>query len=159
MKNTCCFTGHRAIPFNDRGKIHTLTELYVEFLIKKGVDTFIAGGAVGYDLMCALIVLSMKEKYPGIRLEIILPSPDYGKFFSEKTKRLYGKVFRKADNIIYISNSYTKKSIFLRNMLMADRSSYMVCYCTKQEGGSFFTKSYAQRKKLTIYNVLPQCYD
>ena len=155
MKYTCCFTGHRKIPHEHLKKLNELIKLYISFLAENGVITFLAGGAVGFDLMCASLVLSLKEKYPHIRLEIVLPSPDYDKFFPKKIKIQYSKIFQKADDIVFISKSYTKKSIFLRNMYMVDKSAFLICYCTKQEGGSFFSKSYAQRKKLILYNVLP----
>ena len=139
--------------------IRRLTRQYVEFLAGNGVTNFLAGGAVGYDLMCALIVLSLKEKFHDIRLEIVLPSPDYDRFFPEQVRLLYSKIFQKADDIVFISKIYSKKNNFLRNIYMVDRSSYLVCYCTRQEGGSYFTRTYAERKKLTIYNVRPGCYD
>ena len=123
--------------------------------MENGISAFLAGGAVGFDLMCSRIVLDLKQTHPYARLEIVIPSPDYDKFFSEKTKMLYSRIFQKADDIVFISKEYTIKSIFLRNMYMVDRSSHLVCFCTKQEGGSFFTMSYAKKKNLTIYNVIP----
>ena len=86
MTYTCCFTGHRKIPKEDYGVIRRITRQYVEFLAGNGVTNFLAGGAVGYDLMCALIVLSLKEKFHDIRLEIVLPSPDYDRFFPEQVR-------------------------------------------------------------------------
>ncbi|MBQ3538084.1 MAG: DUF1273 family protein, partial [Clostridia bacterium] len=71
--NTCCFTGHREIPAGEENVIkERLTEVLIS-LIEEGITDFLAGGAIGFDMLAEEAVLSLKEKYPRIRLHIIVP--------------------------------------------------------------------------------------
>ena len=81
MKNksvckACAFTGHRPgkLPWGYDEKAATCMEFKfrlresLEYLIGKGYVDFLSGGALGFDLMAAEMVLSLREKYPWIRL-------------------------------------------------------------------------------------------
>ena len=52
--STCAFTGHRLLP-EDFDK--NLLEEKIEGLIQGGANEFLCGMAVGFDLLCAEIVL------------------------------------------------------------------------------------------------------
>ena len=45
----------------------------IESFIWQGYRHFISGGALGMDMFAAEIVQELKEKYPGIVLEMVLP--------------------------------------------------------------------------------------
>lgn len=154
-KITCCFTGNRIIPNKLYNLIKEKTEKCAENLILEGIEIFIAGGAIGYDLLCADIVLKLREKYPHIKLKIVLPCPDNDKYFSENAKKHYEKIFEQADEIIILSEKYFNGCMHKRNRYMVDNSSILICLCMKEEGGSFYTKKYAQNKNLIIYDLSP----
>lgn len=69
---TVCFTGHRQI-----GEAVTAVEARVtevaERLIQKGYVYFCAGGARGFDALASRIILQLQEKYPLVRLVLVLP--------------------------------------------------------------------------------------
>lgn len=74
IKNTCCFTGHRDLPVGN--KLQKLQEEIVHNISKlaeAGFETFIAGGALGFDMLASGMVLSLIERYPQIKLKIALP--------------------------------------------------------------------------------------
>ena len=48
-EETCCFTGHRKIPEEEREQLARRLEATVEELIRAGVRYFGAGGALGFD--------------------------------------------------------------------------------------------------------------
>ena len=73
---TCCFTGHRAIPADKLSSVTNHIENAIVSLIDSGYNTFLSGGAVGFDLLAANTVLRMKNNYPGICLLMILPCND-----------------------------------------------------------------------------------
>ena len=58
--STCAFTGHRLLP-EDFDK--NLLEEKIEGLIQGGANEFLCGMAVGFDLLCAEIVLKLKRKH------------------------------------------------------------------------------------------------
>ncbi len=66
---TCCFTGHRpqSLPwkFNEKDErcLKMKEQLWNEIIkaIKNGYKTFISGMALGFDMICAEIVLELKK--------------------------------------------------------------------------------------------------
>ena len=77
----CAFTGYRPqkMPFGfdetDPRCVDFKSRLQdsIEALIGEGYAHFISGGAMGMDIFAAEIVLSLKEKYPWIILEMVSP--------------------------------------------------------------------------------------
>lgn len=67
--HTCCFTGHRpqSLPwkFNEQGErcLKMKEQLRNEIIkaIKNGYKTFISGKALGFDMICAEMVLELKK--------------------------------------------------------------------------------------------------
>ena len=60
------FTGHRFIPYD---KIASLREALKTVILEhynRGIRIFYCGMAMGFDLLAAEVVLSMKETYPDI---------------------------------------------------------------------------------------------
>ena len=62
---TCCFTGHRNIPFSEREQILSVLTEKIEELISTGIAVFINGGALGFDTLAAQTVLELKAEYAG----------------------------------------------------------------------------------------------
>lgn len=54
----CGFAGHRII----KGEIKTRLEKEISSLCEKGYNTFLSGGALGFDTIAAQTVLKIKEK-------------------------------------------------------------------------------------------------
>ena len=70
---TCCFSGHRVIPEDVREPLREALEREIRFLIKCGLYCFCSGGALGFDLMAAQVVLELKKEHPcGSRLWQVL---------------------------------------------------------------------------------------
>ena len=45
----------------------------IKYMIAQGVDTFICGGAIGFDTLCAQEVLNAKALHPHIKRHIYAP--------------------------------------------------------------------------------------
>jgi len=150
----CCFTGHRVIPEKDYRMVLENTRTEIEKLIKSGVSNFIAGGAVGFDTLCAWLVLEFKKTYPHVRLHLALPCEKQAKNWSDEEIWQYNKILDASDTITYVSYNYSKGCMYKRNRYMVDNSSYCIFYCTKQHGGSFFTVNYARAQNLSLISVI-----
>lgn len=60
-ENICCLTGHRKLAkYRIDGIIKRLNQ-EIDNLINKGVTDFISGGAIGFDLIAASLVIAKKE--------------------------------------------------------------------------------------------------
>lgn len=105
-EKTCCFTGHREIPSGQRRKIFARTEEAIEGLIKKGYLYFGAGGALGFDTIAAFAVLKLKERYPDIRLILVLPCLSQTRGWSQEDIEIYEDIKQKADKVVYTSQEY-----------------------------------------------------
>lgn len=92
MKNiTCCFTGHRRIPLSKRKAVVQRLKTELSALINNGYQFFMAGGALGFDTIAAQTVLDLKEKYPHIKLILVLPCPNQTRGWKEKDKRIFNQ--------------------------------------------------------------------
>lgn len=69
-----CFSGHRKLP-EDNAELKNSLESAIIKLIEQGVIYFGAGGALGFDMLAEETVLQLKQRYPQIRLILVLPCP------------------------------------------------------------------------------------
>lgn len=152
-EKTCCFTGHRDIPAEQRREVFRKTEIAVESLIKRGYLYFGAGGALGFDTIAALVVLKLKKRYPDIKLILVLPCRTQTNGWRDEDVALYEDIKRRADKVVYTSEKYTRGCMHKRNRHLADNSSVCVCYLTKESGGTFYTVNYAKQKGLKIIDI------
>jgi len=149
----CCFTGHRKIAQAEMPTIKKWLEEKIEELIAEGVDTFLCGGALGWDSVCGFAVLDFKAKYESIKLVMVLPCREQDKGWSEKDKAAYKELLAAADEIIYVSEEYTKDCMKKRNMLLVQDSDCCIAYMKYKRSGSAQTVRLANEKGIPVYNL------
>lgn len=141
------------MPFEKRNNIsERLKETLVE-LIENGYRYFGAGGALGFDTLAAQTILELKEKYPQIRLILVLPCETQTRGWKEKDIEIYENIKRQADKVVYISKEYTRGCMHKRNRHLVDCSSVCIAYLTKSNGGTAYTVDYAIKHGLTVFNI------
>lgn len=150
---TCCFTGHRRLPENQRDDIAKRLEDTVVSLIQSGYLYFGAGGALGFDTVCALAVLRLRQRYPKIKLILVLPCVSQADKWRSEDATVYQKIMRQADKVVYTSQEYTRDCMFKRNRHLVDNSSVCICYLEKASGGTAYTVEYARKRGLQIINL------
>ncbi len=149
----CSFTGHREIKKETLEPLKKRTREVVDLLIARGVKGFITGGAVGFDLLCAEIIMEAK-KYAEISLTLVIPCKGQEKYYSGEDKERYKEVLSGADNVITLSDFYYRGCMHVRNRYMVDKCDFLVSYCIKAEGGSYYTRCYAKENKKHIIDIL-----
>ena len=153
-QRTCCFTGHRELsPVKFISVKHRLLSV-IDQLISRGITNFCAGGALGFDTLAALTVLEAKNKYPQIKLIMILPCKDQADNWSFVKRENYKAILRKADEVFYVAESYSQFCMQKRNQELVNRSSICVCCLERSSGGTAYTVNYAKKKGLEIINLL-----
>lgn len=150
---TCCFTGHRFLPENEKGKISLDLENTVLSLIHSGYRYFGAGGALGFDTLAAQTVLRLRQSYPDIRLILVLPCVSQADKWSPADAAIYQEIMGQANKIVYTSHEYTAGCMFKRNRHLVDHSSVCICYLEKSTGGTAYTVDYARKCGLKIINL------
>ena len=150
---TCCFTGHRKLPSK---KIdHVIKHLNEEVgnLIHQGVTDFISGGAIGFDLAAASIVVAKKKMGANIRLIFALPCQNQDEHWTKEQKCLYHSLLHEADEVRYISEEYNSDCMKKRNYYMVNNSAYCICALIRGVSGTAQTVRYAKEKGLHIINT------
>lgn len=150
---TCCFTGHRDLPENRKAEITSRLEKMIVSLIQSGYLYFGAGGALGFDTLCAQTVLRLRQSYPTIKLILVLPCISQADRWSSADKAVYQEIMKQADKVVYVSQEYTSDCMFKRNRHLVNYSSACICYLTRGHGGTAYTVDYARRQGLRIINL------
>ena len=162
----CCFTGHRPnkLPFN----VYKRDSNYQEFenrlfeaileLIANGCTVFYTGMAMGFDIIAAEAVLSLKRTYDSA-IKLICAVPFVGQVdgFSDLWREKYYDIIEGCDEVITISESYYKGCYQKRNIFMVDNSDYVLTWFDGKPGGTRNTVEYAARKLRHIINLNAEC--
>ena len=149
----CCFTGHRTISAEHMRVLPQVLDRVLEGLIGRNMTVFRTGGAIGFDTLAALKVLEKKEKYPQVRLELILPCKDQTKGWNEVNCQAYEYVRSHADSVSCLHEGYVWGCMKERNQALVHGSHCCVGYCTTKRGGSAYTLGYAKEKGLRVINI------
>lgn len=152
IKNVC-FTGHRRIEPEDAVSIVLVLKKTLRLLIENGAEHFLAGGAIGFDTVAALCVLELKEKYPHISLDLVLPCKNQTKMWSEADRKLFCDILAQADSVEYLHETYTSTCMHDRNRRLVDRADICVTYLTHSGGGTAHTVAYALKNDEEVINI------
>src|SRR5699024_9745945 len=114
-----------------------LEEILERKIIEEGYDTFISGGALGFDTVAFLSVKNLKKKYPYIQNILAIPFENQPIKWSQKDKNLYQWMKDTADKVIYVDaeegynrtnteiGSFHKDKLMIRNEFMIDNSEFL----------------------------------
>ena len=149
-----CFSGHRELKhYYD---LYNKTQTEVENLIKKDYKYFYTGGALGFDMLAANVVISLKNRYPQIKLILVLPFKEPYKVENNwKINDIsdYNLILSKADKIIFMYDQYKRGCYYKRNRYLVDNSNICVAYQKRKNSSTAYTVNYAQEKKIKIINL------
>ena len=140
--SACALTGHRELR---RDFSEDLLEKQLEELIENGTDTFYCGMAMGFDLMCAKILLRSKERYT-VKLIACIPHPKQSERFSPYWKRLYDECVAKANERVVVCREFSNSCMQKRNRYMVDHADFVFAYLYSETGGTASTVRYARQK-------------
>ncbi len=153
-KDTCCFTGHRNIRKADEKTIRTKIREQVLPLLALGVTTYMVGGAIGFDMLAAEMLLDLREK-EGKELKIIsaLPFLQWREKWPEEAIEREDRILKKSDEILISADAYNRKAYLDRDRMMVDRSAVCIAYCSRKTGGTAYTVRYALRQGVKVHNL------
>lgn len=147
--HTACFSGHRTVEADRAAPLAASIRRTVEALRARGITRFCAGGAQGFDMLAALVVLET----PGTSLTLVLPCRQQTSRWQPDDVGFYDEVLARADEVIYTADKYSAGCYHLRNRRLVDESSVLVCYFTGKPGGTAYTVDYAKKNHLEIINL------
>ncbi len=157
MEKTVCFTGHRQIADTEYAPLMDALRKEIEKQIQNGAVHFRTGGALGFDTVAALSVLSLRREYPNIRLELILPCPTQTKDWTFSDARLYEQILAQADLVRYVSPFYRNGVLQMRNRALVDGANVCIAFLKHSHGGgTAYTAAYALKNGLELINLAEQ---
>lgn len=123
---------------------------FLEELIKKGVNKFITGMAMGFDMIMAEIVIELKKDY-AVELEGAIPCLNQTEKWSADFKRRYQNILDKLDKVTVVSNKkYFNGCFHIRNHYMVDSSDFVIAGSFASSGGTVATVNYSLKKNKPI---------
>ena len=153
MTKIVCFTGHRTISDEEYPVLWKTLDAEIERLIAEGAEVFRTGGALGFDTMAALCVLSHRLRHPQIRLELILPCPTQTQGWKKTDQSTYEQILSHANAHRYVSTAYYNGVMHARNRALVDGADLCVAYLRTSHGGTAYTVSYALRNGVALINL------
>ena len=153
----CAITGHRPKSFpwkyNETAPDCVLLKETLAAQIRLLADS---GVALGVDLWCAQIVLSLKEKNPALRLHCILPCEGQEVKWPKAEQEQYHSILKRADEVVYVSRDYHPDCMLERNRYMVDRASILLAvYNGTYRSGTAMTVRYAKEQGTKIMIIDP----
>lgn len=167
---TIAFTGHRPDKLygydlkNDKYlKLNKFLEkILEEKIINEGYDTFISGGALGFDTVAFLSVKNLKKKYPNIKNIMAVPFENQHSKWSLKDVNLYNWMKNIADEVVFVDNlenynrtnanigMFHKDKLMIRNEYMVDNADLLIAlWDGNNKSGTANCVKYAKNK---LYN-------
>ena len=125
-EQTVCFTGHRQIPLERDREIRLAAESTVRDLIMQGYDTFLVGGALGFDTLAQLTVIRLRREFPFLRVVMAIPCREQDSRWNSQDRAVYRQLCRLADETILLREEYTDDCMLVRNRYMVEHSSRCV---------------------------------
>jgi len=151
----CAFSGHRFIPHSHLLRLRALVARAVRYAYSEGYRDFYNGGAMGFDLLAAEVVLEMKRDLPDIRLCMLLPCMNQDEKWNAAQRDSYEFLLSNADEVEYVSEEYNESCMRERNFLLASRADILVAYVGHSRSGASQTVRMADSMGKTIYNLYP----
>ena len=164
LENCCAITGHRPNKFPWRydetdSRCIALKAVLAEqiaALVNAGFTQFLSGMAEATDTWFSLIVLSLREKNPAIKLHCILPCKEQADKWSVSSRDLYHSILDWADSIVYVSRTYYKNCMLDRNCFLVTHAAALLdVYNGERRGGTAVTLRYAQKMGREIIVIDP----
>lgn len=159
---TACFSGYRPEKFHfplnmDSAEFEALQdniEAAIRNAAQNGYTTFLCGMAAGFDLVCADVFFDVRESGAEFEhLELAAIIPFQGHKVPKDWRTLYTRTISRADYVEILLPAYQSGCYLRRNDWMIERSSLLICYWDRQEGGTAYTVRKAKEKGVPIQNI------
>jgi uncharacterized phage-like protein YoqJ len=127
----------------------------IEYAYSEGCRDFICGGAIGFDTLAAREMIRFRMTHTDARLILALPCIEQDLKWSDSQRNAYNFTLSSADEVIYISDSYTKTCMAERNRYLAEKCDMLIAYVGRTTSGAAQTVRMAEKLNKRIYNLYP----
>lgn len=160
-QTSCCFTGHRPgkLPWKyDESDSRCLSLKRriadaAEAAYAEGFRHFLCGMAMGCDLYFCECVLALRQRFPDVTVEAVIPCPTQSDAWPPDQRKRYAGLVAACDLETLVSACYTPSCMLRRDRYMVDRSSLLIAAFDGTPGGTRYTVEYAMRQGLAIVDL------
>ena len=153
VDQTCRFTGHRQLSEEIVIDLQRSLEKEIDPNDACGYLLFLCGWGRGFDMLAESTVLRIKQDYPQVRLEIIVPFRGQAKNWTKREQVQYDSILQKADRVVCLSELYDRGCMQVRNRYLVNQSSKCICYLEKNTGGTKVYGGLCAFKNLQVINL------
>ncbi len=148
-------TPHRGLKCVDLdGSLRQLLSERILEVYHHGCRNFLSGGAVGFDLLAAEVVLSLKALCRDISLVLVIPFDGQDEKYSHEDKLMYERILREANQVIVINETgYDVAAYHLRNDFLVRHSSHIIAYSNGRGKGTRSTIKLAKKLGVEVDNL------
>lgn len=151
---SAAFTGHRSCQYSMRDCIRARLTDSISKAYEHGIRNFISGFAIGFDMLAAEVVVSMKVDFPDITLTAAIPFNGQSMRYSPTDKLRYERLMNQADEVIVLSESYYTRCYLERDEFMVDHSNLLIAYYDgREKGGTYYTVKKATNQGIRVVNL------
>lgn len=163
-KFACAFTGHRPCKFpwktNESDPrcvtLKAVLKKEISVLADADVTCFYSGCADGTDAWASLILLSLREKNPALRLHCVLPHEGQADKWNDFARDRYHFILEQADSVEYVSRKYYDGCMIDRNHRMVEAAGILLAvYNGARRSGTGATVNYARKLGREIIVIDP----
>lgn len=149
----CSFTGHRQIENVRLKPLEELLSRAIDYVYKEGCRTFYTGGALGFDTLAAKLLIKKRIFCPDIKLIVVIPCVDQSEKWGYSARQMYDYIASNADEVIFMSETYTKNCMKIRNEKLVEFCDVLIAYSGREYSASAQTVRMAQKAGKTVYNL------
>ena len=157
MERSACFTGHREMSADGKTVSERLDRLLERLVTEEQITDYYAGGAVGFDTIAAKCVLRLREKYPQVKLHLVLPCSNEAqtRAWTAEQKIDFFSILKLADSVEYTGHKPFRGCMAKRNARLAELANeYCVCWWEPpRKSGTSQTIGLSAKKGLKIVNL------
>ena len=119
-----------------------------------GIRNYYCGMAIGFDMLAAEVVLSLKSELPQLKLIAVIPFKGQSVRWNYKEQAKYNAILAQCDDSILLSKTYYNGCLLRRNDYMLAHSCGLVAFFDgKPKGGTFYTCRKAKASGMDIINL------
>lgn len=156
MSKLCIFTGHRTLP-GDLLPLREALRRQIRQAYQAGCTRFASGGAAGFDLLAAELVLELKRELP-LELHMILPCRDQERNYSIGDRARYREILARADSVRYTAEQYYQGCMLTRDRVLAAAADACICYLTHSPSGTAYTVRHVLLRDVPVYNLADELH-
>lgn len=148
---TVAFTGHRSY----RHEADLRLRQTIEALWRAGRRCFLSGMAMGFDMAAAEAVLELRERWRDLRLVAVVPFRGQERLFPEEEQRRFNRILEAADEVVILSEGYSRGVYAVRNGYLIDHAATIVAWYGGGAGGTRQTVNRALKKGRRLIHLHP----